>query len=190
MKKLLALTLTGLMLTGLATTAFAAETNNGTAGTGSTSKETMFRAPRNAPRSRRISSGTPWNSPILTAIPPGIPERTTMRTQTMKKGWSTDTKTSPSPTTPTPPSPPPSVFDGSEGIVGSFDKSALNLETAEGTPVSEAPKGHRGLWHQRRKDRRDRQDRHDHGQHCPTHRRLHCGRAGCGRGTGRRDPAH
>ena len=32
-------------------------------------------------------------------------------------------------------------FDGSEGIVGSFDKSALNLETAEGTPVSEAPKG-------------------------------------------------
>ena len=34
MKKLLALTLTGLMLTGLATTAFAAETNDGTAGTG------------------------------------------------------------------------------------------------------------------------------------------------------------
>ena len=32
-------------------------------------------------------------------------------------------------------------FDGSEGIVGSFDKSALNLETAEGTKVSEAPKG-------------------------------------------------
>lgn len=141
MKKLLALTLTGLMLTGLATTAFAAETNDGTAGTGIDVKGNYVQG---ASERTQISADIVWDAMEFTyfdGYPTWNPGTHDYENADYEKGWSTDTKnitvTNHSNTAITA----SFRFDGSEGIVGSFDKSALNLETAEGTKVSEAPKG-------------------------------------------------
>ena len=92
MKKLLALTLTGLMLTGLATTAFAAETNNGTAGTGIDVKGNYVQG---APERTQISADIVWDAMEFTyfdGYPTWNPGTHDYENANYEKGWSTDTK--------------------------------------------------------------------------------------------------
>ena len=123
MKKLLALTLTGLMLTGLATTAFAAETNNGTAGTGIDVKGNYVQG---APERTQISADIVWDAMEFTyfdGYPTWNPGTHDYENADYEKGWSTDTKTSPSPTTPTPPSLPPSALTAAKGSSAALTKA-------------------------------------------------------------------